>query len=465
MPTRASSETWNIQTPLTSTERPYCSGGLPDPLLAPSEIGNIRYDSDVWPHPQNTPLGGRSSDRSYSLPNVVSTVRADDHFRRQAPSLSLYPHPAYQFREFERLPQSHRPPNVNVRQPIMEGDNAAPNPFSSNQGIEMHQPRLASYPTIPQYAISNAQRNVGLKHEFPERSTPLDAQSDRSVASQSKSFQLSSPTESDPRETLAYPSHHHVMQGLGVQMHNPQPHGNMPSPSYNLDPSAPHGPTHPSNSNRPVDPPMMDTMAPQGSNDSSPVHQYFVPQAERHQVIETNGPAFDSELNRHEYGPGLSVQSSDVAGPHPLGFMHADMALPRTNQYEQQRQDSSQIDIYGQEAMPFEHSGLQVKSSITTHSDRSRTVGSDNALSQESLSVGEPEQLGSDDLELGHEPDERDSPSLKVAKKTRAAFSEDARRETGETRKTGACIRCRFQRSRVSVFPSLTEIFFLAFVL
>lgn len=38
-------------------------------------------------------------------------------------------------------------------------------------------------------------------------------------------------------------------------------------------------------------------------------------------------------------------------------------------------------------------------------------------------------------------------------KQSRRKFSTDARRETAETRKTGACIRCRLQRSRVSIHP------------
>jgi hypothetical protein len=39
------------------------------------------------------------------------------------------------------------------------------------------------------------------------------------------------------------------------------------------------------------------------------------------------------------------------------------------------------------------------------------------------------------------------------SKASRAPFTEQARRETGATRKTGACIRCRLQRSRVSSYP------------
>lgn len=46
--------------------------------------------------------------------------------------------------------------------------------------------------------------------------------------------------------------------------------------------------------------------------------------------------------------------------------------------------------------------------------------------------------------------DTSSGPVSRNHKKPRAPFSEEARRETGATRKTGACIRCRIQRSRVS---------------
>ncbi|MBE3044791.1 hypothetical protein IMZ48_19975 [Candidatus Bathyarchaeota archaeon] len=57
--------------------------------------------------------------------------------------------------------------------------------------------------------------------------------------------------------------------------------------------------------------------------------------------------------------------------------------------------------------------------------------------------------------EQSPESDEMDErASLQNSKKPRAAFSEEARRETGVTRKTGACIRCRIQRSRVRTPPT-----------
>lgn len=51
----------------------------------------------------------------------------------------------------------------------------------------------------------------------------------------------------------------------------------------------------------------------------------------------------------------------------------------------------------------------------------------------------------------GPGPDAGDEPSSrkKNQKKQRGAFSAEARQETSETRKTGACIRCRIQRARV----------------
>ncbi|PKS11056.1 hypothetical protein jhhlp_002817 [Lomentospora prolificans] len=420
--TLAPSARWTIHPPPVSARRQHCSGSRPDSLFsAPSNLDDTRLDSDIQNYSQSTSFGGGYSD--------------------------LMPNPSYQIRAFERFPQS--PHTSEDDHHIMEGGPET-SPFVDGHGLPIHAARLGPYSTSSQHPSTTSQLPVGMHSNFPNDTSGLASRTGSSAAGQSKPFPLSPPVQPQPhRSGLAYPAHQ-AMQGLAAPAHNPQPHNNI-STAYALDTEAPHLRPHPGGRNRTRQPTIMDPLIPQtsGAHEDATVHQFFVTQAESHRRLPAQVTGDSTRVFSHEYNSNLSIHGTLLGASQPTGYMSTNMDLPRTDGYRQQcgASTDAQLSNYGQVVMSSEQSEHHLKESIITRPPQPRTASSNASLSRDSTTRGDSEEV-STELDLAYGNDGPASPSSRLPKKARAAFTEDARRETGETRKIGACIRCRFQRSR-----------------
>lgn len=424
-PSLISSEKWNIHPPLT-TNRQHCSGGPDNALLpTPPDISGIRHPSDGWNQPQNTLFGGRH----FGLPSNASS----------------------QIRAFERFPQSLQ--NPDHRHHIMDGGTES-SPFPGSEDLSIHQTRLEPYSTVPQHAASTGRLPVGMQSNFPRDDSPLDSRAGGSPTDQSKTFPLSPPAQSHPhRSSLAYSSHH-VMHGIATPTHGPQTHSNISlSSTYGLGSSASRLHPHPSGRDGTARPPLIDPRLPQpsGSHEDVSVHQFYATRGESHhrlpaQVAQGITGPFSSGLHQHDYDQSLPVHNGPVGTSQSMGYMPTDIGLQQTDEYGQQRRASVQMGNYSQGTLSFGQPVLHPQDAIAARPVQLRTASSDSS-SQDYTAKGDGEQ-SIIELDLAYDVDAQEPSYLKIPKKSRAAFTEYARRETGETRKTGACIRCRFQRSR-----------------
>lgn len=127
---------------------------------------------------------------------------------------------------------------------------------------------------------------------------------------------------------------------------------------------------------------------------------------------------------------------SDPSSMNPMTHQ-AGMPPPTFGHSRLSRDFATADSLYPQQARTERHPGED----DPRHRERKRRQ-SKSPKSEESSEKQSPESDETEERAL----------SSQISKKPRAPFTKEARAETGATRKTGACIRCRIQRSRVRTF-------------
>lgn len=330
-----------------------------------------------------------------------------------------------------------------------------PGSFVGGQSLGPHNARLGSFSADSQNP-PDAQLSVEMQPSFPGTDPALDTSTSTST-NQSKRFQLS-PTLTSPRlrNSFTYASRDVVQQNLNDLSHNPLAPNSSPAVSYGFDNSNPHlhaqpvGHASSAHSSISIDPLLSQDPR---VHSSASVQDFFVSYADGHSRTpaqlareEQAARAYTPGLQHPSYPTGISSQAISEDASRPLTYVPNDMGLQGRGGYPRPTQSDRNVVNYSQGALPFKPPRFHDKGDPSPAQPLSSRGSSSLESPGTGIDEGEPNSV---EPEISYDLDEYDSSSARLQKKARAAFSEDARRETGETRKMGACIRCRFQRSRV----------------